>query len=252
MALVEQPVQVCVLQRQPTHLDVSDIHIYFKYIHTFSLYYRITIILSWSVTQINHARCVLQVSITLLKHRCNLLQYFASIKPGIDMKIKIESKSWNSAIIDEEADSTLNLIKNSTVIEEITDNEIAEISKENSLELETSNIMLEKNMISGSFIVVKKSEDNSDKETIDSGSISDIFIDDNRVICSTPQNISQEGIVLGDYKPLNIPLDTQYIELILCCNINPTTLYAHLAENNDDMFSNVRHTNLFIFQQLLG
>lgn len=162
------------------------------------------------------------------------------------MKIKIKPRTWNNSITYEEEDSILY----SSITEKITDNAAADTSKKSSLELEKSDIMLKENVISGSFVEVAEPAYNNIKEIVDFETISDISPVDDCVISSTPQNLTPpEGSLLSEYKPLNIPPDTKYIEMILCCNKNSTTSYAHLAENNDDMFSDV-NTDEFITSYL--
>ncbi|EFN81810.1 RING finger protein 17 [Harpegnathos saltator] len=172
-----------------------------------------------------------------------------------DMKIKIEPKEWNNAIHEEKApDSTSSSVRNSAV-EEITDNVTIADTSQKSLKSETQEVMLKENVISGTLAeTAEESKYNDDKGLTDFQNISwpDIFIADDFVISSTPQNESlEEENFFSGYKSLSIPQDTKYIEVILCCNINSTTSYAQLAENDDDIFSHVLHDYYLQYEAIM-
>ncbi|XP_019698156.1 RING finger protein 17 isoform X2 [Harpegnathos saltator] len=214
--LVDKKCEVCILQRLPTHLIVS---------------------------------------IKLLEERRNILKLLSEYKYLSDMKIKIEPKEWNNAIHEEKApDSTSSSVRNSAV-EEITDNVTIADTSQKSLKSETQEVMLKENVISGTLAeTAEESKYNDDKGLTDFQNISwpDIFIADDFVISSTPQNESlEEENFFSGYKSLSIPQDTKYIEVILCCNINSTTSYAQLAENDDDIFSHVLHDYYLQYEAIM-
>lgn len=225
-----------VLQRQPTHLVVSNIRANIGLQNVYKC--RITISLMLIM--------FLQVSIKVLTDNParNLLTIFSGYEFKDDIEVKIEPLEWNNKAINlnEGEDSTTDSSKNITVIKEITSHdEMVDTLQQSLSELEVSqNVIIEsafeENVISGNL---SKPEYSGDKEVADFDNISLPNTDDDVVICSTPQNQSGEENFFGVYKPLNIPPETEFIEVILRCNKDPVTSYAQLAENNDDIFSDV-------------
>jgi len=160
------------------------------------------------------------------------------------MSIKIERKEWNNS--DTSEDEALNSLETTrdVVIEEIiSDGEksyIVDTCKKSSSEADTT---LNENMLSDNLAESLKSEllDKSEyKQISDTESIPsiDTNILNTHLISSTPQPQSEEEDCFS-YKQLIIPQETKYIELILCCNKDPVTSFAQLAENNDDIFPKV-------------
>lgn len=168
----------------------------------------------------------------------------------MDMSIKIERKSWNDSDNSENEDfnstKTLNSTRDVVIEETISDYEklcITDISKKSS-DIYAEDITLNENVISGNLVETTKTEllDKLENKRIISDTESISSIDTNilnaHIICSTPQPSEEEDYMIS-YKRLIIPQDTKYIELILCCNRDPITSLAQLAENNDDIFSDV-------------
>jgi len=164
----------------------------------------------------------------------------------MDMDIKIERKSWNDSDNSENEDFnstiTLNTTRDIVIEETISDYEklrITDISKKSS-NTNIEDITLSENVISGNLVIETTKTELLDKlenkhMISDIESISSI---DMNIISSTPQPSEDEDYMIS-YKRLIIPQDTKYIELILCCNRDPITSLAQLAENNDDIFSDV-------------
>lgn len=165
------------------------------------------------------------------------------------MSIKIERKEWNDSDNSEDEElKSLDTTRDVVIEETISDYEKlcvqADISKKSSSGTNTMNVTLSEDMVSGNLIESSKKElcnKPEDKQMSDTESISsiDTNILNKRLICSTPQPQSEEEDCFLSYKQLIIPQETKYIELTLCCNKNPITSFAQLAENDDDMFPNV-------------
>lgn len=161
----------------------------------------------------------------------------------MDMNIKIERKDWNDSDNFDE-DSNLDSTRDVVIEDTISDCDklcIADISKKSSSGM---NITLNEKMISGNLAEISKIEllDKCDnKQTSDTESLSSIEtnLTNMQLISSTPQPQSEEEDHFVSYKRLIIPQETKYIELILCCNKDPITSFAQLAQNNDDIFCNV-------------
>lgn len=179
----------------------------------------------------------------------NILTILAEYKSSIGMDIKIEPQEWNDVINHVEEDADLDSTRNTAIIEKVTTDydEAADTSNGYSKVSSTQKMIeFEKDIIKfkKQLMMMKKSECNDDKETVDCDNISwpDMSSEENYgMISSRPYNESDEEY-FDRYKLLtgmSIPSDTKYIEVILRCNKNPTTSYAQLAENNDDIFSNV-------------
>ncbi|XP_025267597.1 RING finger protein 17 isoform X2 [Camponotus floridanus] len=197
------------------------------------------------------------VSITLLRPwKCDLLMYLAN---HMDMKIKIERKEWNdSETFESEAIRSDSTSKDVTI--EKTNDELytANASKESLSELYTQNSTFNENVISGncaeieslkleSFNISIKQTDFENISWMDA-----IILDKQLNACSTPQPQEEEKDFLDIYEQLTIPQETKYIELILCCNRDPITSYAQLAENNDAMFSNVFHDYYLQYEVIMS
>ncbi|XP_011052931.1 PREDICTED: RING finger protein 17-like isoform X2 [Acromyrmex echinatior] len=219
--LVDQECKVSILQRQPTNLIVS-----------------ITLLRPW---------------------KSDLLLYLSN---HMDMDIKIERKSWNDSDNSENEDFnstvTLNTTRDVVIEETISDYEklcITDISKKSS-NTNNEDITLNENVISGNLETTKtelldKLENKrmiSDTESISS---IDTNILNTNIICSTPQPSEDEDYMIS-YKRLIIPQDTKYIELILCCNKDPITSLAQLAENNDDIFSDKLHEYYLQYESVMS
>lgn len=181
-----------------------------------------------------------QVSITLLRPwKCDLLLYLTN---HMDMSIKVERKKWNGSNNSEDENS-LDTTRDVVIEETISDygkSCIADTSKKSSSE--TQDITLNEDMISGNLVetaLLNKSEAKQMSDTESLSSIDTNIILNKHLICSTPQSLSEEEDCFISYKQLIIPQETKYIELKLCCNRDPITSFAQLAENNDNMFSNV-------------
>lgn len=166
----------------------------------------------------------------------------------MDMSIKIERKEWNDSDNSEDEDSKLDSTRDVVIEETISDYEklfITDTSKKSLSETDTQNNIFSEDVISGNLgaesLKIELLDNLKSKQTSDTESIAsmDMNILSHYLICSTPQPQSEEEDRFISYKRLVIPQETQYIELILCCNIDPVTSYAQLAENKDDMFSNV-------------
>lgn len=163
------------------------------------------------------------------------------------MSIKIERKEWNNSdISDDETLNSLDTTRDVVVEEIISDYEkpyIVDTFKKSSSETNTQDITLNENIeLSDNLAESSKSDlldKLEDKQISDTESISsiDTNILNTHLISSTPQQSEEEDCF--SYKKLIIPQETKYIELILCCNKDPITSFAQLAENNDDIFSNV-------------
>ncbi|KYN08525.1 RING finger protein 17, partial [Cyphomyrmex costatus] len=198
------------------------------------------------------------VSINLLRPwKCDLLIYLSN---HMDMSIKIERKSWNDSDDSEndEDSKTLNTTRDVIVEDTINDYEklnITEASKK-SLETNIEDITLNENVISGNLVEVAKTDlptKLKNKHMIsDTESISsiDTNILNAHIICSTPQPEEEDHII--SYKRLIIPQNTKYIELTLCCNKDPITSFAQLAENNDDIFSNELHEYYLQYENVMA
>ncbi|XP_018305979.1 RING finger protein 17 [Mycetomoellerius zeteki] len=201
------------------------------------------------------------VSITLLRPwKCDLLIYLSN---HMDMSIKIERKSWNDSDNSENEDfnstKTLNSTRDVVIEETISDYEklcITDISKKSS-DIYAEDITLNENVISGNLVETTKTEllDKLENKRIISDTESISSIDTNilnaHIICSTPQPSEEEDYMIS-YKRLIIPQDTKYIELILCCNRDPITSLAQLAENNDDIFSDELHEYYLQYETLMS
>lgn len=183
-----------------------------------------------------------QVSIALLRPwKCDLLLYLTN---HMDMSIKVEHKEWNNSNSSEDENS-LDTTRDVVVEEIISDYEkqcVTDTSKKSSSsEIHTQDITLNEEMISGNLVettLLNKPEDKiSDTESL--SSIDTNIILNKHLISSTPQLQSEEEDCFLSYKKLIIPQETKYIELKLYCNRDPITSFAQLAENNDNMFSNV-------------
>jgi len=162
----------------------------------------------------------------------------------MDMSIRIERKEWNDSDNAEDEDLSLNSTRDVVIEETLTDEKlcITDTSKKSSET--TQDITLNENVISGNLVETSNIESLDkleNKQTSDTESISsiDTNILNMHLICSTPQPGSEEEERFISYKRLIIPQETKYIELILCCNRDPITSLAQLAENDDDLFSNV-------------
>ncbi|KAL6255095.1 hypothetical protein P5V15_013427 [Pogonomyrmex californicus] len=217
--LVDQECKVSILQRQLTHLIVS-----------------ITLLKPW---------------------KCDLLLYLAN---HMDMSIEIKRKDWNDS---ENSDNDEDLISNFTrdvVIEEIVSDyeKCITDTSDKSLETYTQSFMFDNNLISGNLAKSSnaKFEQAESKQTSDSESVSsiDMITVNKHLICSTPQTQSseEEEECFTSYKRLIIPQETKYIELILCCNKDPITSFARIAENNDDMFSNIFHEYYLQYEAIMS
>lgn len=167
----------------------------------------------------------------------------------MDMNIKIEHKEWNELENYESEDLKSDSTSRDVIIEE-TINDYDEqcttnVSKESLSEIYMQDITFNENVISGNSAEIEslKLESNISIKQTDFENISwmdAITLDKQLNACSTPQPESEEETDSFDvYKQLTIPQETKYIELILCCNKDPITSFAQLAENNDTMFSNV-------------
>jgi len=162
----------------------------------------------------------------------------------MDMSIKIERKEWNDSDNAEDEDLSLDSTRDVVIEETLTDYEklcITDTSKKSSETMQ--DITLNENVISGNLAETSNIElldKLENKQISDTESISsiDTNILNMHLICSTPQPSEEEERFIS-YKRLIIPQETKYIELILCCNRDPITSLAQLAENNDDIFSNV-------------
>lgn len=173
----------------------------------------------------------------------------------MDMNIKIEHKEWNNEENYESEDLQSNSTSRDVIIEKtITDDETCtvNVSRESLSEIYTEETFNE-NVISGNFADMELSKLESPDESIRQSDFENISwmeaitLDNQLHACSTPQPQSEEEIdVFNVYKELIIPQETQYIELVLCCNKDPITSLAQLAENNDDMFPNVGKFTLII------
>lgn len=176
--------------------------------------------------------------------KCDLLMYLAN---HMDMNIKIERKEWNdSETFESEAIRSDSTSKDVTI--EKTNDELytANASKESLSEIYTQNATFNENVISGNFAEIEASKLESFNISIKQTDFENISwmdaitLDKQLNACSTPQPQSEEETDFFDiYKQLTIPQETKYIELMLCCNKDPITSFAQLAENNDAMFSNV-------------
>ncbi|XP_012217154.1 RING finger protein 17 isoform X1 [Linepithema humile] len=188
------------------------------------------------------------VSITLLQPwKCDLLLYLAN---HMDMNIKIERKDWN----DVSKDGTLD------AIQDIDIEEVEKIPSERTFEILPQDATFNEHVISGNLAESSKynndklSKYNNDKEISDIESMSDISLEalflDDQLKCSTPQQELEE--FFGVYKQLTIPQETKYIELILCCNDNPITSFAQLAENKDAIFPNIFHEYYLQYKSMMS
>ncbi|XP_071556036.1 RING finger protein 17 isoform X2 [Temnothorax nylanderi] len=209
--LVDKECKVSILQRQPTYLIIS-----------------IQLLQPW---------------------KCDFLMYLANHMEK--MNVKIERKEWNDSdnSEDEEDDlKSLDTTRDVVIEETVSEYEklsVADISNGSSGTY-TQDVTLIEDMISGNLAESLKTEllDKLKIKISDTESISSIETNilNNHLICSTPQPQSEEedGVFLS-YKQLTIPQETKYIEIKLCCNKDPITSFAQLAENNDHMFSNELH-----------
>lgn len=160
----------------------------------------------------------------------------------MDMSIKIERKEWNDS--DNSEDEDLKFLETTRNVKETISKKlyITDTFKKSSLEV-MQDMTLNEDMISGNLMESLKTElfnklENKLSDTESTSSI-DTNILNNHLISSTPQLQSEEEDYFLSYKQLIIPQETKYIELILCCNKDPITSFAQLAENDDNMFSNV-------------
>lgn len=177
--------------------------------------------------------------------KCDLLLYLAN---HMDMNIKIERKKWNDLENVESEYISLDSISKDVTIEKTNDYDepyTANTSRDSS-EIYTQNVTFNENVISGNFAEIESVKLESLNESIKQTDFENISwmdaitLDKQFNACSTPQPQSEEEKdSLDIYKQLTIPQETKYIELILCCNKDPITSFAQMAENNDAMFSNV-------------
>ncbi|CAL1681712.1 unnamed protein product [Lasius platythorax] len=201
--LVDQKCKVSILQRQPTHLIVS-----------------ITLLRPWM---------------------CDLLLYLAN---HMDMSVKIEHKEWNDSENYESEDLKSDSTNRDVIIEEIIDDKLctANSLEESLSEIYMQDVTLNENVICGNSAEIEPSKlESSNASSTKQTDFENIAWMELKA-CSTPEPQSEEEKNVFDvYKQLTIPQETKYIELILCCNKDPITSFAQLAENNDAMFSNVFH-----------
>lgn len=189
----------------------------------------------------------LQISIILLEQKCSLFSY---LKRNTSVKMKYEELNDSKKFEDEDFKSNLTR----SVIEETIDCDesctVEETSKKSSSETYSQNVLtFKEDIISGIDPLTSEFNDSYSKEIADFENTlwTDVISLEGPIISSTPQNESHEGKFFDGYRRLSIPQEAKYIEIILCCNRNPVTSYAQLAENNDIMFSEVSiHVNLHL------
>lgn len=178
--------------------------------------------------------------------KCDLLLYLAN---HMNMNIRIDYKELN------ESESLKSDSSRDVIIEEtIINNKLctANTSEETLSEIYVQDTFTE-NVISGNSAEIDplnlESPDAPDKQ-IDFENIT--WMEKQLKACSTPEpELEEEENVFDVYKQLTIPQETKYIELILCCNKDPITSFAQLAENNDPMFPNVSiHEFTFVIKYI--
>ncbi|XP_072764872.1 RING finger protein 17 isoform X2 [Anoplolepis gracilipes] len=222
--LVDHECKVSILQRQPKHLIVS-----------------ITLLRPW---------------------KCDLLLYLAN---HMDMSIKIEHKEWNDSENCESEDLKSDSTNRDIIINEKTTNDYDELcttnaSRESLSETYIQDVTFSENVISGNFAEIEPLKIESFNESIKQTDFENISwmdaitLDKQLNACSTPQVHSdeEENDSFNAYKQLTIPQETEYIELILCCNKDPTTSFAQLAENNDVMFPNLFYEYYLQYQAIMS
>lgn len=154
---------------------------------------------------------------------CDLLTYLVTT---IDMTIKIEYDELSDTEYSDNEDLKTN--EELSLIDDTSHKSI----------LHTHNNTSKNDVLNETNLVI--SECNEEGETPNCENLTlDIISFDNCIRSSTPHNETKEDNFFNGYKPLSIPQETKYIELKLCCNRNPITSYAQLAENNDSIFSDV-------------
>ncbi|KMQ94028.1 ring finger protein 17 [Lasius niger] len=182
------------------------------------------------------------VSITLLRPWiCDLLLYLAN---HMDMSVKIEHKEWNDSENYESEDLKSDSTNRDVIIEEIIDDKLctANSLEESLSEIYMQDVTLNENVICGNSAEIEPSKLESSNASSTKQTDFEHIAWMELKACSTPEPQSEEEKNVFDvYKQLTIPQETKYIELILCCNKDPITSFAQLAENNDAMFSNVFH-----------
>lgn len=214
--LVDQECKVSVLQRQPTHLIIS-----------------ITLLRPW---------------------KCDLLSYLTN---HMDMSIKIERKEWNDSENYKSEDLKSDSTSRDVIVDKTINDELctANASRESLSEIYMQDVTFNEHVISGNFAEIEPSNLESPNASIKQTDFENISWMDAVTLnaCSTPQPQSEEETDSSDiYKPLTIPQETKYIELILCFNKDPITSFAQLAENNDAMFSSMFHDYYLQYEAIMS
>lgn len=160
----------------------------------------------------------------------------------MDMSVKIEHKEWNDSENYESEDLKSDSTNRDVIIEEIIDDKLctANSLEESLSEIYMQDVTLNENVICGNSAEIEPSKLESSNASSTKQTDFEHIAWMELKACSTPEPQSEEEKNVFDvYKQLTIPQETKYIELILCCNKDPITSFAQLAENNDAMFSNV-------------
>ncbi|XP_011695904.1 PREDICTED: RING finger protein 17 isoform X2 [Wasmannia auropunctata] len=194
------------------------------------------------------------VSITLSRpFKCELLKY---LRIHMEMDIKVEDK-WNDS--EDEDSKTLDSTRD-VIVEDIISDEkslyAAGTSERASSEVQDTTL---NETLTSNLVEISKTE-LLDKieitETSDTESLPSIDTNISNVPrgASTPQLFEEEENYLIElsYKRLIIPPKTKYIEIILCCNKDPVTSFAQLAENKDHIFSNELHQYYLQFETMMS
>ncbi|KAL0123514.1 hypothetical protein PUN28_005788 [Cardiocondyla obscurior] len=226
-------------------------------IHDLDRFHALLVEKECKITVLQREDTHLLIAITLLQPwKCDFLVYVANhVK---DTNVIIDRKEWNDSINSENKislswETTKDVVVEET-LSEYDNSNVADTSNKSLLDTCKSNVTLNENMISGNMISLKTDKSLEDKQTSDIESISSIDTINlpKKLICSTPQLESEEEDCLFSYKQLIIPQKTKYIELILCCNRDPITSYAQLAENKDDIFSNELHNYYLQYTDIMA
>lgn len=164
-----------------------------------------------------------------------------------------EDNSDDNSEKSESSDHNAEALKDATQKElEYKELDKTKISEQFSSDSDTENIVnareknTEDNVISGnSALIASPKADSSDSEISDFEN--KCSSPDKCIITSTPQHESLENLFSG-YKPLIIPSETKYVELMLLFNKDATTSFAQLAKNEDQIFSQVSiYVYVFIY-----
>ncbi|XP_076395863.1 tudor domain-containing protein qin isoform X2 [Megachile rotundata] len=178
------------------------------------------------VTVIDRTKMHLVISIMMFpnkycKNRCDLITFLSK---EWEMNIK---HNVNTSVSDQSVSTT----------------DTPDIVIENSKSFCSDNEIMKDAIISGNSILVLNPvtiNKNESPNTTDIENLSWCKIND-EIITSTPQVVSEENLSMN-YKLIELPQDTEFIEVELCFSISTTEFYAHLKNNSHSEILNNYYT----------